>query len=344
MDIVINLIEKGWVPDLLVRVGIRQLLKKRLSDEQSIFNRNGDINTFADNLCSRPIAVDTSKANDQHYELPASFFNLVLGKHNKYSSCYWGDGASTLDEAEKSSLNITCERAELVDGMEILELGCGWGSLSLWMAENYPNSKITSISNSNQQREFINNAANLKNLKNLKVLTYDMNSFNPETKFDRVVSVEMFEHMQNYELLMKNISSWLKPTGKLFVHVFCHKKFSYFFSTEGSDNWMGRNFFTGGLMPSEDLLLQFQKDLFIDKQWHWNGRHYKQTSNAWLNNMDREKYNIFPILEQVYGLKDKSVWFQRWRLFFMACSELFAFERGKQWFVSHYLFKNKSHQ
>ena len=340
MDKVINLIERGWIPDILIRSGIRQLLKKRLSDEKIIFNKAGNINVFSDNLCSRPIAVETSKANDQHYELPVSFFNLVLGKHKKYSSCYWGDGANTLDEAEKSSLHITCERAELSDDMEILELGCGWGSLSLWMAEKYPNSRITSISNSNQQREFINKAANLKNLKNLTVLTSDINNFNTQVKFDRVVSVEMFEHMQNYELLMQKISSWLKPTGKLFVHVFCHKEYAYFFSAEGSDNWMGRNFFTGGIMPSEDLLLKFQKNLSLDKKWNWNGRHYKQTSNAWLKNMDREKNNIFPILEQVYGNKDKHVWFQRWRLFFMACSELFAFQRGKQWFVSHYLFKN----
>ena len=262
-----------------------------------------------------------------------------MGKYNKYSSCYWGDGATSLDEAEASSLKITCERAELSDDMDILELGCGWGSLSLWMAENYPNSRITSISNSNQQREFINRTAKLKNLNNLTVVTCDMNSFNADTKFDRVVSVEMFEHMQNYEQLMENISSWLKPNGKLFVHIFCHQKFAYFFSTEGSDNWMGRYFFTGGLMPSKGLLLKFQKNLSIDKQWSWNGSHYKQTSNAWLNNMDREKNNILPILEQVYGLNERNTWFQRWRIFFMACAELFGYSRGNQWLVAHYLFK-----
>jgi cyclopropane-fatty-acyl-phospholipid synthase len=339
MDKVISLIERGWVPDSLIRTGIRQLLRKRLSDEKNNFKKKDHFNSFVGTLCSRPIAVDTSKANDQHYELPPSFFNLILGKYNKYSSCYWGDGATSLDEAEASSLKITCERAELSDDMDILELGCGWGSLSLWIAEKYPNSRVTSISNSNQQREFINRAAKLKNLNNLTVVTCDMNSFNAETKFDRVVSVEMFEHMQNYERLMENISSWLKINGKLFVHIFCHQRFAYFFSTEGSDNWMGRYFFTGGLMPSEDLLLKFQKNISLDNQWRWNGRHYKLTSNAWLKNLDREKINILPILEKVYGRNERNIWFQRWRIFFMACAELFGYNSGNQWLVAHYLFK-----
>jgi cyclopropane-fatty-acyl-phospholipid synthase len=314
-------------------------LRKRLSDEKNNFKKKDHFNSFVGTLCSRPIAVDTSKANDQHYELPPSFFNLILGKYNKYSSCYWGDGATSLDEAEASSLKITCERAELSDDMDILELGCGWGSLSLWIAEKYPKSRVTSISNSNQQREFINRAAKLKNLNNLTVVTCDMNSFNAETKFDRVVSVEMFEHMQNYERLMENISSWLKINGKLFVHIFCHQRFAYFFSTEGSDNWMGRYFFTGGLMPSEDLLLKFQKNISLDNQWRWNGCHYKLTSNAWLKNMDREKINILPILEKVYGRNERNIWFQRWRIFFMACAELFGYNSGNQWLVAHYLFK-----
>lgn len=335
----ISLIERGWVPDSLIRTGIRQLLRKRLSDEKNNFKKKDHFNSFVGTLCSRPIAVDTSKANDQHYELPPSFFNLILGKYNKYSSCYWGDGATSLDEAEASSLKITCERAELSDDMDILELGCGWGSLSLWIAEKYPKSRVTSISNSNQQREFINRAAKLKNLNNLTVVTCDMNSFNAETKFDRVVSVEMFEHMQNYERLMENISSWLKINGKLFVHIFCHQRFAYFFSTEGSDNWMGRYFFTGGLMPSEDLLLKFQKNISLDNQWRWNGCHYKLTSNAWLKNMDREKINILPILEKVYGRNERNIWFQRWRIFFMACAELFGYNSGNQWLVAHYLFK-----
>lgn len=339
MDKVISFIETGLIPDFLIRTGIRQLLKKRLSEESINYKKNDHFNNFVDTLRTRPIAVDTLKANDQHYELPPSFFNLILGKYNKYSSCYWDDGVTTLDEAEEISLKITCKRADLSDDMDILELGCGWGSLSLWIAEKYPNSRITAISNSNQQREFINRSAKFKRLHNLKVLTCDMNSFEPENKFDRVVSVEMFEHMQNYERLMENISSWLKPKGKLFIHIFCHQQFAYFFSTEGSDNWMGRHFFTGGLMPSEDLLLNFQKDLSIDNQWRWNGCHYKQTSNAWLKNMDIEKFNILPILEQVYGRKERNIWFQRWRIFFMACAELFAYNRGNQWLVAHYLFK-----
>ena len=313
MDKVISLIERGWIPDSLIRTGIRQLLRKRLTEEKINFNTKDHINSFADTLCSRPIAVDTSTANDQHYELPPSFFNLVLGKYNKYSSCYWGDGVTSLDEAEASSLRITCERAELSDGMDILELGCGWGSLSLWIAEKYPNSRITSISNSNQQREFINRAAKLKNLNNLTVITCDINSFNAETKFDRVVSVEMFEHMQNYERLMENISEWLKPSGKLFVHIFCHQKFAYFFSTEGSDNWMGRYFFTGGLMPSEDLLLKFQKNLSLDKQRRWNGRHYKQTSNTWLK----------------IWIKKKTISYLSWNKFMVATRGISGFNDGE---------------
>ena len=333
--------ERGWVPDVLIRLGIRQLLGKRLSEEKGNYNDMDPVTSFAEILCSRPIAVDTSKANDQHYELPPSFFNLILGKYRKYSSCYWEDESASLDEAEERALNITCERAELSDDTDILELGCGWGSLSLWMAQNYPNSRITSISNSNQQREAINAAAKSKNLSNLTVLTCDINSFYPEGQFDRVVSVEMFEHMQNYEWLMKNISSWLKQEGKLFVHIFCHQKFAYFFSTEGSDNWMGRYFFSGGIMPSEDLLSNFQKNLALKKQWRWNGIHYMKTSNAWLKNMDEEKFNLLPILEKVYGCEDRDTWFQRWRIFFMACAELFGYKGGNEWFVSHYLFENK---
>ena len=341
IDKIVDLIERGLISDRLVRFGSRQLLKKRIAEEGSSHNSDSAqaVGRFADSLRTSPIAVHTSEANEQHYELPPEFFDSALGKYKKYSSCYWGNGEIGLDDAEKSSLATTCERAELSDGMDILELGCGWGSLSLWMAKNYPNSKIIAISNSNPQRAAITAQAKARNFKNLMVLTVDINQFSPETKFDRVVSIEMFEHMRNYQLLMENISSWLKVDGKLFVHVFCHQKYAYFFETAGSDNWMGRYFFTGGIMPSEDLLANFQKDLSLEKQWRWDGRHYMKTSNAWLKNMDEKRSSILPIFRNVYGEEQSQIWFQRWRMFFMACAELFCSNRGKEWFVSHYLFK-----
>jgi cyclopropane-fatty-acyl-phospholipid synthase len=341
MDKIVDWMERGLIADIGVRLGIRWLLKKRLNDEMASQNgaNSESIRQFVEELKTCDIAVNTSEANQQHYELPPFFFELTLGKYKKYSSCYWGDGTSQLDSAEESSLISTCERAELVDGMDILELGCGWGSLSLWMAEKYPNSKIVAISNSNPQREAISKIAKDRGLNNLTVLTKDINQFSIDKKFDRVVSIEMFEHMRNYERLMENIASWLKPSGKLFVHIFCHCEYAYFFETAGSDNWMGRYFFSGGVMPSEDLLSNFQKDLSLEKQWRWNGRHYMKTSNAWLKNMDEKKSVILPIFKEVYGEKESSIWFQRWRIFFMACAELFGYKRGKEWIVAHYLFR-----
>jgi cyclopropane-fatty-acyl-phospholipid synthase len=341
MDKIVDWMERGLISDSLIRLGIRCLSKKRLDEERALYNGSAPESTrrFVQELKSAPIAVHTVEANQQHYELPPEFFELTLGKYKKYSSCYWGNGATQLDGAEENSLLATCERAELVDGMDILELGCGWGSLSLWMAEKYPNSKIVAVSNSNPQREAISKNAKNRGLQNLMVLTEDMNRFSTEKKFDRVVSIEMFEHMRNYELLMENIASWLKPMGKLFIHIFCHREHSYFFETAGSDNWMGRYFFTGGVMPSESLLSNFQKDLSLEKQWRWDGRHYMKTSNAWLKNMDEKKSAILPIFRQVYGEEESSIWFQRWRIFFMACAELFGYKRGKEWFVAHYLFK-----
>ncbi len=341
MDKIVDWMERGLISDSWIRLGIRWLSKKRLDEERTLHNGSTPESTrsFVQELKSAPIAVHTLEANQQHYELPPEFFELTLGKYKKYSSCYWGNGSTQLDDAEEKSLITTCERAELVDGMDILELGCGWGSLSLWMAEKYPNSKITAVSNSNPQREAISKKGKDRGFENLTVLTEDMNRFSTEKKFDRVVSIEMFEHMRNYELLIGNIASWLKPKGKLFVHIFCHREYAYFFETAGSDNWMGKYFFTGGVMPSESLLSNFQKDLSLEKQWRWDGRHYMKTSNAWLKNMDEKKSAILPIFRQVYGEKESSIWFQRWRIFFMACAELFGYKRGKEWFVAHYLFE-----
>jgi cyclopropane-fatty-acyl-phospholipid synthase len=248
------------------------------------------------------------------------------------------DGANTLADAEAASLAETCRRAELADGQDILELGCGWGSLSLWMAERYPGSRITAVSNSRPQREYIEGQARARGLANLAVLTDDMNRFAAPGRYDRVVSVEMFEHMRNYSLLLNRIHGWLRPGGKLFVHIFCHRSFAYPFETDGDDNWMGKWFFTGGIMPSDDLLARFQDDLRLERQWRWNGVHYQRTAEAWLENLDRRRKDVMPVLRAAYGERDAVRWFHRWRMFFLAVSELFGFRGGEEWFVGHYRF------
>ncbi len=341
----IEWMEKGFVPDWLIRIGIRRLLAERVRIESKAdpeIHRE-DFMAWVNKLKQNPVAIHPDAANEQHYELPPEFFQLALGSHRKYSCCYYPAGSESLDEAEAIMLQKTCERAGLEDGMEILELGCGWGSLTLWMAEKYPNSKITAVSNSAPQRQFIEKQCQEKGFQHVKIVTADMNEFQIDSEFDRVVSIEMFEHMRNYEILLNRVASWLKPDGKLFVHIFCHREVSYPFETEGAKNWMGKYFFTGGIMPSEDLLLFFQNDLVIETHWRVSGIHYGKTSRDWLNNMDARKSEILPILSKTYGQENVTVWWNRWRIFFMACEELFHYDQGKEWFVSHYLFKKKSH-
>lgn len=341
----ISAVELGYIPDTITRLAIRRLCGQRLLDLRSKRRATTSAiqQAFVESMRTAPIAPVPSKANEQHYELPPEFFAAVLGPHRKYSCCLWPEGPALLCDAEEAALRATCEHADICDGQNILELGCGWGSLSLCMARRYPNSLITAVSNSAPQRQYIEAQANERGLINLRVITADMNQFTPERvssaeeKFDRVVSVEMFEHMRNYERLLSRIASWLKPTGKLFIHIFCHRELAYPFETEGDANWMGRYFFTGGIMPSADLLRRFDRDLQVTSQWSWDGRHYKRTAEAWLSQLDSRREEVLPILTSAYGKMEARRWFHRWRMFFLAVSELFGYAQGQEWFVSHYL-------
>ncbi len=338
----ITLAENGRLPDRWVRFGIRRLLEARLEElEQPTLEVAEELRAdFREQLSHGPIACLTEKANEQHYEVPAEFFGQVLGQHRKYSCCYWTPDTKTLDEAEAEALRRTCQHADLHDGQTILELGCGWGSLSLWMAERYPGSRILAVSNSSSQREYITSVAAQRGLSNLQVQTCDINDFAAEQTFDRVVSVEMFEHVRNHRLLMQRISSWLNPSGKLFVHIFCHHQHAYPFEDKGEASWMARYFFSGGIMPSQNLLLNYPLHLQLEKQWCWDGVHYEKTSNAWLQRMDQNGSSIEAVLKSTYG-SDWRRWQQRWRIFFMSCAELFGFRGGREWFVAHYLFQRR---
>ena len=329
---VITAFEGAPLPDGVRRAAVRMLVEGARRNLAT--GAEGDA-AFAAEMAARPIAEHTEAANDQHYELPAAFFQRVLGPHLKYSSCLYPTGAETLAQAEALALDETGVHAGLKDGQDILELGCGWGSLSLWMAEVYPNAKITSVSNSASQKAFIDDRAKSRGLDNLQVVTADMNDFTTDARFDRVVSVEMFEHMANWRSLLARVRGWLRPDGRLFLHVFSHRATPYRFNADDPTDWIAQHFFTGGLMPSHELVRQFDDLFTVEQDWRWSGEHYARTAEDWLKNFDAHAGEIGRVLRQVYGA-DARLWARRWRLFFLATAGLFGHAGGGEWGVSHY--------
>lgn len=338
--VALTMAERGLVPDWLVRHGIRHLLRRRLEQERPKLRTEAGrgLEAFAEELRAAPIVIEAESANEQHYEVPPAFYKQVLGPRLKYSCGYWPGVSSNLAESEEAMLDLTCRRAELEDGMNVLDLGCGWGSLSLWIAEKYPQCRITAVSNSNSQRETIESRCRLLGLDNVEVRTCNVAELELERQFDRVLSIEMFEHVRNYQRLLCKIASWLRDNGKLFVHIFCHRELAYPFENKGSSDWMSRHFFTGGIMPAEKLFTHFEDDLQVERQWRVPGWHYARTCEAWLQNLDQNRGDILEILDDSSATESSRMQVQRWRMFFMACAELFRYGGGDEWFVGHYLF------
>jgi len=341
MKLALRLVERGVMPKRLIRHGIRRLLAERLHEQQEIYgeDRERALRRWVSHMRADRIAPVPEKANEQHYEVPPDFFLAALGKRLKYSSGYYPTEHTTLDEAEDAMLTMTCERAGLADGQDVLELGCGWGSLTLWMAEKFPRSRFLAVSNSAPQRSFVMGRAASQGLQNVEVLTRDMNEFTTDRSFDRVVSVEMFEHMRNWEELLGRVHRWLKPEARVFLHVFAHDRFAYPFEANDDSDWMSRYFFTGGMMPSCDLLENLEIPFEVERRWTVNGTHYARTAEDWLRNIEQRRERILPLLRSTYGDRQAETWFHRWRVFFLACAELFAYRGGDEWVVSHALLR-----
>ncbi|MBD3253628.1 MAG: methyltransferase domain-containing protein [Candidatus Lokiarchaeota archaeon] len=343
-----NLINKGLIPERIIRLILRLRFKYRLGKEyKNIEARQEHINDFVDNLKKQPIAIKTIEANLQHYEVPSSFFAKILGHHMKYSCGYWKNDVKKrnywkyLDQSEEEMLDLTLQRAQVKDEQNILELGCGWGSLSLYAAKRFSNTNITAITNSKTQKSYVEHLKKERNLTNLKVIKADIQDFDIEEKFDRIISIEMFEHMRNYEQLFTKLYHFLKKKGKLFVHIFTHDGDPYLFETGGDSDWMTKNFFSGGTMLSKDLLIYFAKDFHIERIWRVSGRNYSKTLEAWLQNMKRNKKTIFPLLKEKFSKKNAKKYWNYWKIFFIACSEVFNYNKGNVRFVSHYLFEKR---
>jgi len=332
------LLSRGLIPDFLLRRGVRSQGKQRLLIMEKS-NPVKEYNEFLKEASSGDIAIHTDDANNQHYEVDSEFFQYCLGKNLKYSSCYWNEDTSSLDEAEENMLDLYCKRAEVKDGIDILDIGCGWGSLSLFLANKYPRSNITGVSNSPSQKHFIDNEASKMNLKNLKIITSDINDFDSSKQFDRIISIEMFEHTKNSKKLLDSINGWLKPNGSFFMHVFAHKDNPYYFDRNQNNAWMAKYFFTGGMMPNHNLFRDLKSKLDYQKSWMLSGTHYEKTSNAWLDNMDLNRTKILELFKVNSNNRIAKRKFHFWRLFFIACAEIFGYANGSEWCVSHHLFK-----
>ncbi len=337
----VGLAERGLLADWIIRRGIRLMCARRLRVERAD-GLERIAARFQERMCeleNSPLALSTEAQNVQHCELPTEFFQQVLDRRLKYSCAYYPRGDETLDQAQEAMLALCAERAELADGQDILELGCGWGSLTLWMAERYPNARITAVSNSAAQRAHIHALCAERGLRNVHVLRRDVNRLElTGQQYDRCVSIEMFERLRNYGILLQRIASWLRRGGKLFTHMFVNRELMYPLDARADDNWLGRHFFTGGLMPAANTLLWFQRHLRIERSWQIPGTHYERTANHWLRNQDGHRTEVRRILEGMYGTDQADLWVQRWRMFWMACAELFGYDRGREWFVAHYRF------
>lgn len=336
-----SILKKDFLPDFFYKWIIWYLNNRRLRQEErgSLEKNHTHLMEIIEELKKSPIALEPQKANEQHYELPYEYFEIVLGKYKKYSCCYFKDPNQSLDEAEKTMLSLYIERGGFRNGHSILDLGCGWGAFTLYAAEKFPKSKLVAITNSRLQKEYIEKQIKIRSLRNVKVIKADINFFTTEEKFDRIISVEMFEHLRNYEALLKKISSFLKKEGKLFVHIFVHRYYTYFYEVKDQTDWMTKYFFENGIMPSSNLLHYFQKDLLLEKEWYVNGWHYYYTSIKWLKNHKKNKQKILEIFSRLYD--EPELWYVRWKLFYLAVAEFFKTNSGKEWFVAHYLFRKR---